>query len=295
MRLLLACLLAAAAHGAVADCRPCHAARVKAQSATPHARALAPYSGEHFAGRRIIDRGGNSYNFTATGLTLQKGDEKISAPVAWAFGSGEQAMTLVLSRGGRWVEHRLSWYRNGDRLGLTPGHEPALPFDLEEALGVVQTDRNATRCFGCHRPNEEPGVHCQACHGEALEHRKAPGRGNVRRDTSIGLCATCHRTPDATFVSAQPEMEDPRSIRFAPIGFQVSKCFQKSTGFTCVSCHDPHGEPRGNVNGVCASCHSRESARCPRVADACVSCHMKQSSPIPALRFTDHRIRVYLD
>src|SRR5260221_9964502 len=155
-------------------CQPCHAARVQAQSATPHARALSRYGGEHFAGRKVSGRGGAQFSYSRRELTLSRGSQNITTPVEWAFGSGVQAVTLLVSRGGQWVEHRLSWYRAGDRLGLTPGHDPAPPFDLEEEIGIVQTARNAERCFQCHRPNSEPGVHCQACHGEGAGHTAAP-------------------------------------------------------------------------------------------------------------------------
>ena len=196
------------------------------------------------------------------------------------------------------MEHRVSWYRGGDRLSLTPGHDPASPIDLDEALGVAQSDANARRCFGCHRTAGEAGVRCQACHGAGDAHRQAPGRGNITRDRSVALCASCHRSPDAEFVSPMPELEDARSIRFAPIGLQVSRCFQKSKTLTCVTCHNPHGEAAKPVNTVCAGCHAptrAASKKCPRTPAGCVGCHMQSSSPVPNLRFTDHRIRVYAE
>src|SRR5260221_14770241 len=38
-------------------CQPCHAARVQAQSATPHARALSRYGGGEFAGGEVCRAG----------------------------------------------------------------------------------------------------------------------------------------------------------------------------------------------------------------------------------------------
>ncbi len=292
-------LAGATACWASTACLPCHAARVKVQAQTPHAQAMKVYDGDHFAGRAVTDRAGVRYSFDASGLRVEQAEQAIAAPVRWAFGSGEQAVTLLLEWKSRWIEHRLSWYRDGNRLGLTPGHDPAPGLDLADSLGVVQTERNAKRCFGCHQTGAEPGVHCQACHGEGGAHRMAPAKGNIRRDRSVALCATCHRSPDETFASSTPELEDPRSIRFAPIGLQVSKCFlkSKSQSLTCVTCHDPHGEPRAvSTNAVCRGCHAAEAAvrkSCPRTGDACVTCHMQSSSPIAGLKFTDHRIRVF--
>jgi hypothetical protein len=205
-------------------------------------------------------------------------------------------VTPVIERGGKWVEHRVSWYRESNRIGLTPGHEPATRPDLTEALGIEQTERNAARCFGCHTNSGRPGVGCQNCHGDGTDHREAPSRGNIKRERSVALCAGCHRSPDVEFAAAMPELEDPRSIRFAPVGLMASQCFRKSGTLTCVTCHDPHGEARTTTTDqVCGSCHAvAKKSRCPRSPD-CAGCHMKQSSPMPGLRFTDHRIRVYAD
>ncbi len=274
-------------------CALCHAARVRLQSATPHAHTLSPYTGDHFAGRKLREGTGLFYEYSGNRVSVSRGEESTSAEIMWAFGAGTQAVTPVIRRDGQWVEHRVSWYRDGDRFRLTPGHDPRPPLDLEESLGVVQSPSNAERCFGCHQPNGEPGVHCQGCHGDGAEHRRHPAKGNIRRDMSVALCAVCHRSPDMTFASAQPEIEDARSIRFAPVGFQASKCFQSSRNFTCVSCHDPHGEPaKRSVAEVCQACHRVARSSCPRTPE-CASCHMRSSSPIPGLHFTDHRIRIY--
>jgi hypothetical protein len=203
----------------------------------------------------------------------------------------------VIERSGKWLEHRISWYREGNRLGLTPGHEPSPRLNLDEALGIEQTERNAARCFGCHTTGGTPGVLCQNCHGDGAEHRKQPARANIRRDRSVALCATCHRSPDVEFASPMPEVEDPRSIRFAPVGLLASRCYQKSQKLTCVTCHDPHGEPHtASTDSVCRNCHAGavDKGACPRTSD-CAGCHMKQGSPMAGLRFTDHRIRVYVE
>lgn len=270
---------------------PCHASRVEAQAATPHAHALKRFDGEHFDGRKLRERSGAEYLYAGSQVSITRGEERAVAEFLWAFGAGTQAITPVLKRKGRYVEHRVSWYREGNRLGLTVGHEPRV-LDLEESLGVVQSERNVARCFGCHQTAGEPGVVCQACHGDSAAHRAKPGKGTIRRDRAVALCAQCHRSPDAAFASTTPELEDERSIRFAPVGFQASRCFQRSKGFTCVTCHDPHGEaPKQSVSQVCQGCHAAAAERtCPR-APNCASCHMKRSSPMAGLTFTDHRIR----
>lgn len=266
---------------------------MKNQATSAHARALRPYTGEHFDGRRLRERNGTEYTYSGDSVRIARNGLSVESPIRWAFGSGVQAVTPVIERDGKMIEHRLSWYREGNRLGLSPGHQISPGFELEDSLGIVQTTRNVERCFGCHTTGGDPGVTCQSCHADGAAHRQAPRKGTIRRDPSVALCARCHRAPDTQFASRMPELEDPRSIRFAPVGFLASLCARKSTGFTCVSCHDPHGEPaRQTVTAVCQSCHkSKARGSCPR-APGCETCHMPSSSPIPGLRFTDHRIRV---
>ncbi|MBM3759549.1 MAG: hypothetical protein FJW36_04810 [Acidobacteria bacterium] len=189
------------------------------------------------------------------------------------------------------MEARLSWYASTGKLSLTPGHPLQPSTDIESAKGVVQSATNAARCFGCHQTGERPGVHCESCHGQQGSH---PVKMAIRKDTSVAACATCHRSPSRDYVSTMPELEDPMSVRFAPVGFLASKCYQQSSGkFTCVSCHDPHDKLASSAayDKTCSGCHAAApKGNCPRTPD-CASCHMPKATPAPYLTFTDHRIR----
>jgi hypothetical protein len=218
------------------------------------------------------------------------------ATIQWLFGAGHLARTLLLKQDGRWVEHRISQYPPAGRLSLTPGHVPQPSDSFDTAFGIVQSDVNAERCFGCHSTTPtEPGIHCQRCHGEGIDHPREP---TIRRTKAVALCAECHRSPNREYASPQPEIEDPASIRFAPVGLTASKCYQGSKGaLTCVTCHDPHtdAKPAMAYDITCKNCHAAEvkagaKQTCPRSAN-CARCHMPRSSPIPFLTFTDHRIR----
>lgn len=92
-----------------------------------------------------------------------------------------------------------------------------------------------------------------------------------------------------------PELEDPVSVRFAPVGFLASECFKKSKTFSCITCHDPHADPRPATDtfytAVCRKCHDNTHSSAAKAA--CVACHMKTASPLADLTFTDHRIRIY--
>lgn len=313
-----------------AVCGECHPSQFAAQTKSHHAHALRPIHATPLAGQLaqepLRERSGWVYTYRRAGagveVTAAKEGASASMLLEWCFGAGSQGATAVGRVQGEYVEHRVSWYRSGNRRGLTAGHPADAPADARSALGVVQTPENIARCFGCHATAVgkgldltamQPGVNCERCHGPGGDHVAAMRAGQPARGTMVNphgsaaraqiqLCAQCHRSPNAEFESAMPELEDPISVRFAPVGFQASACFRKSNNFTCVTCHDPHADPLPaadpHYTAVCKKCHAntqRRGSNCRRaVGGNCVECHMKKTRALPNLSFTDHRIRVYL-
>lgn len=307
---MIAWLLFASTFTGPQACAPCHAEIYKRQSVSHHANALRPVSSSPFIAKLapLRERGGASLRYEGFDAIADVAGESARLTFEWVFGAGAQAYT-PMGRG--FVEHRVSWYRRRDGLALTPGHDPNPSRDAQSALGIVQTSRNAYRCFNCHATNvggsvdagpklEEmiPGVTCERCHGPARTHIDAatanrPVRGTIlnagrmtpRQQSEV--CAECHRSPDAEFKSDMPELENPVSIRFAPVGLTASLCYQKSGGLSCLTCHNPHEDRRPDAK-ACITCHTK-----PHNTGNCFTCHMKQSEGSPFLVFTDHRIRVY--
>lgn len=308
-------------------CALCHEKQAKTQQASHHAQALrlwkdSPF-GEKLAGQSIRERGGVAFSYERDSVVASKDAEHVRMPFEWAFGAGSKAYTAVGRVEGKWVEHRISWYRESGKLGLTPGHAATPSADALSGLGIVQREETITRCFNCHASGVKPGpdlsamragVTCERCHGPGSRHvTAARGRtplrhtifnaGGMPAKAIVQVCGECHRSPDNAYKSAMPELEDPLSVRFAPVGFMASRCFQKATRFSCISCHDPHDNPRPRADlhyvAVCRGCHAsppEAKSSCARSGTAnCLECHMKTASPVPNLTFTDHRIRVYLE
>lgn len=274
----------------------CHSQAALAHKGSPHARAMQVWEGSSFAAnaRALVDRFGFRYRF-ADGR-FYAGDA--SAAIRWVMGSGEKAQTLLLEQGGVWTESRLTWYRGGNRLALSPGHSGDAPLDAEDALGVRQSEGNLRRCLGCHSTDAAtPGIQCARCHPGASRHADDSSLAVAAKAWSAGtqtaFCGQCHRSPDREFRSKTPELEDPLSVRFSTIGFTASKCYQATGNFGCLSCHDPHSQKvKAEAVQVCSGCHVRVAKKgCARTEGQCLSCHMEKVSPIANLRFTDHRIR----
>jgi predicted CXXCH cytochrome family protein len=308
-------------------CVKCHSVEVKKQSGTHHATALRPVSDsrlpELLTGT-LHERSGVTLDYTRSGeggltVTARKGSDIATMALDWAFGSGAQGITPVGRFDGKYIEHRVSWYRLSERPARTLGHPGRPSPDATSALGLPQRPETIYRCFNCHATNVQqtrsgpdlshmsPGVQCERCHGPGAEHARTPAAKNIlnpgRFDAKslVLICAECHRSPVAGSTSEMPELDDPSSIRFQPVGFLASRCFKGSKTFSCLSCHDPHEDARpasdAAYTNVCLSCHepkTRGETDCRRASkENCLPCHMQASSPEPHLRFTDHRIRVY--
>ncbi|MBV9035839.1 MAG: hypothetical protein JO182_15220 [Acidobacteriaceae bacterium] len=310
-------------------CAQCHPSEFRKQSASHHAHSLQPIEGS-LLGAALLKAGHSPdgrlrYEENAGKILIY--EESVPQPVVleWAFGAGAQGSTPVGLLGDQLIEHRFSYYSRAGGLAPTFGHVSRASTPIAE-LGVLQDKRTVSNCFNCHatglqRSGSEfrltglrPGVQCERCHGPGSTHIQAAERGTskdeVRREivnpgrfparAQIEICGGCHRLP-MPGMGEEPELEDPVTVRFAPIGLLASRCFRASKTISCLACHDPHSDarPRGDFSysEACLGCHvtDRKPVKlCRRVQKAnCLPCHMQQAQLESYLQFTDHRIRVY--
>jgi hypothetical protein len=322
-------LLNGAEYVGSAACAECHKAKYEEQTASHHAHALRRIEGSLIGG--VLLKQGHSpdnrllYEQGANAIVVREKGVPETVTLEWAFGAGAQGSTAVGRMGGQYIEHRFSYYSRIQGLAPTFGHPAHVSTPIAE-LGVLQDSRTIFRCFNCHGTNAQLGpsgpvfsgfllgVQCERCHGPGSSHIKAakagasieavrkeivnPGR--FRAEMLIEICGQCHRLPTPD-MGEEPELENPVTVRFAPIGLLASRCFRASRTLSCITCHDPHdnARPRTDMSysQKCLVCHAsdRTPVKLCRRAEKqnCLPCHMKQASLGPNLRFTDHRIRVY--
>ena len=319
--------LIAADYAGNTACSSCHASEYRRQSESHHSHALQRIEGS-VVGRKLVEVGHSpdgllQYESAPNGVVVhEKGVPDVF--LEWAFGAGVQGSTPVGHLGDQYMEHRFSYYSRIQNLAPTFGHPPKVSTPIAE-LGVFQDSKTITRCFGCHGTGAQQtssgpdlvglllGVQCERCHGPGSSHIRAamdgvpvalirreivnPGRFPARGQ--IEMCGQCHRLPGPDTGDA-PELEDPVTIRFAPIGLLASRCFRATKTLSCLTCHDPHEDPKPRTDlsytNKCLGCHSGDAhpaKLCRRNhRENCVPCHMLQGSLGPYLTFTDHRIRV---
>lgn len=306
-------------------CATCHRAEYDKQMTSRHAHALRPIAQSplwmYLAGKTHQEGGSADLSYQARAselvVTPLRNAQTLSGTILWAFGAGAQGITPVGLIGGRYFEHRYSYFPRAHRFALTFGH-PAQVSTITGEMGILQDRRTILQCFNCHATNVQPGstgpdlskmtpgVTCERCHGPGRDHVAEvrttllnPGR--LAPKAQVQVCGECHRLPQPGSSSPEPEIEDPVSVRFAPIGLMASRCFTESRKLACTTCHDPHTDARPRADRFyaerCLTCHGLEpsaSPGCPRAhGDNCLPCHMRQVSLTDNLKFTDHRIRIY--
>lgn len=309
-------------------CAQCHQSEFQKQSTSHHANALRPIAGSSL-GAALLKAGhspdGRLLYQEVQGNILVH-EEGVSSPVRleWAFGAGAQGSTPVGQFGDQFIEHRFSYYPRDSAFAPTFGHARQASTPVAE-LGILQDKRTISNCFNCHATglqrsgsifsldSIQPGVQCERCHGPGSRHVQAAKLGQPKLDVQkevvnpgrlparaqIEICGQCHRLPTAE-TGNEPELEDPVTVRFAPIGLLASQCFRVSKAISCLTCHNPHTDANSRSDTAysqkCLGCHASDHSKitlCRRIQrDNCLTCHMTQISLGPHLKFTDHRIRI---
>ena len=169
---------------------------------------------------------------------------------------------------------------------------PSLPPQVGEAVDYTIVNP-------AHLSRELSEAVCQQCHLKSVA--TVPNRGRKLSDFRPGLPLEDFRQ-DYVLETADPSMTVVGHVE----QMHLSRCYRESGTLSCLTCHDPHGEPAAKdrttyYDSVCLKCHKpaactvdphRRERESP--ANDCVQCHMPRSpTDIPHLAFTHHRIAVY--
>ncbi len=204
----------------------------------------------------------------------------------------------------------------------------------EDGKAINRFDRNSyllgVTCVRCHGPGHEH----VAYHREfpaATEGKQIVNPSQLSQERLNELCAQCHSAgepvaPAFTYRPGEPLSsylrldlsaddpgnDDPHSANQLARLMQ-SQCYKKGEMLTCISCHDPHRDQRGQTGEFsrsCLKCHSAGNCGVsPQLGAAiearCVECHMPsrrdaqvsvemESGTVTAL-IRDHHIGIWPD
>lgn len=321
-------------------CAECHPGESALFARSGHSRTLYPIAkstvAQQLDGRSFPDPDLPgvvwTYHFQDGTFTIDRveDDATESMGVDYAFGSDSHATTFVTVVDGPGhapavFEHRLTHYRAGDTMGITPGQEEGSAMFGRMHSGRRSAEAETVHCFGCHATLTSAegksrfdartmvmNVSCESCHGPGRDHVAATrsaapnaelamdyGPGRYKADDQMRLCGQCHRHPDM----APPGSIRPGNVeivRFQPVGLMQSPCYKGSRGaMTCATCHDPHAPSStdpSHYDRICLNCHLGEGKRqctLPTALDGnCAGCHMPKQDSGQGVLFADHWIRV---
>jgi predicted CXXCH cytochrome family protein len=266
-------------------------------------------------------------------------------PVAYVVGSGRHSLTYLALADGFLVESPITWYRARNGWGMSPGYDRPEHDGFERAVGtgcLMCHAGDAQAVDGSlHRMHiREPVIGCERCHGPGALHvedrnRPAPGTidytivnpAHLSRELAEAICQQCHLRTSALVVARGRALADYRpglpladfrhdfrlqasDRSMTVVGhveqMHLSRCYQGAATFSCLTCHDPHGEPapaerEAHFRAVCLRCH--DAGRCKATAalrqqhspsNSCIACHMPAApTEILHLAFTHHRVGIH--
>jgi hypothetical protein len=273
-------------------------------------------------------------------------DWSFEVPMEIIMGSSKMAQTYLYWHKDGLYQHNVTHITDGNQWINSPGY---IDGDAAYARPIPQRCLDCHMTYFDHRGSVNRytpgslilGVTCERCHGPAKDHveyhrghedaRKAFGivnPANLERQIQMEICGQCHggsRTLKGDALQFRPgdrladhfdppddELDVKNSVHTSNQLNRLSQsaCFQQSQ-MTCIDCHDPHHNERGNrklFSSRCVSCHKNESdcGYFPRegvdFAENCIDCHMPrrptenlrlssiEGDVFPPLR--DHYIRV---
>lgn len=297
---------------AATACATCHPAETAQHERTAHAHAMLPALhsplGENLPSQPLQE-GAGGFQFiyrpekNGIAVTASRGMERAEGIIEWVMGAGVQGETPLIRTPFGLDESRVSYFPQIHQYGITVGHPAGTSSTARAALGMGLGLKPMERCFGCHATGGYtkdlepigPGVGCARCHSGAERHAAGHGKplnpGKLNATAQALFCGNCHRS--AVLPS---QKNDPENVRFQPYRLMMSQCF--ATGkLSCITCHPAHHDAVRNDHAFyiakCVECHSGTSAHADGLEKGdCIGCHMPRVAIHPALKFTDHFIRV---
>jgi nitrate/TMAO reductase-like tetraheme cytochrome c subunit len=262
------------------------------------------------------------------------GIEKAARRFDIVTGSGAKGQTYLYWKNNELFQLPISYLTSADQWANSPGFPTRVVFNRPVTSRCLECHSTYAKVISAPGKEPEEfdhyqviyGVDCEKCHGPAAQHVEYETRhpndpvakyiinpASFTRQQTLDLCGLCHggrlhkTTPSFEFTAGDslpayfvPDSSGPTTKDIDVHGNQLgllreSKCFRLSSTLTCVTCHNPHENERGNVAAFsqrCMSCHNKEHntfckidpAKVSSITSNCIDCHMpKQPSMSVAL------------
>ncbi len=259
-------------------------------------------------------------------VAFTHGAERISQKMDIVTGSGTKGQTFLTWSGNHLFQLPLTYFTSAGQWANSPGNPNKIAINRPITSRCLECHTTFSEKISDAEPEEfNPatmilGVDCEKCHGPGQHHvtfqsnnptsTKAQyilNPSKFTRQQSLDLCALCHggrlqkTKPSFSFNSGEKlsdyffidtSAKDPNTLDVHGNQYGLlagSKCFQKSSSMTCMTCHNVHENEKGMTalySQRCISCHhagtsglvlcklDRENRT--TIKDKCTSCHMPE-------------------
>ena len=273
------------------------------------------------------------------------------------IGSGTKGQSFAAWMNDNLVQLAVTYFAAAHQWSNSPGYPDRMAFNRPITSRCLECHATFAQVIPRPEKGNEAfdhkkmilGVDCEKCHGPAARHvtyqQQNPNEkkgqyiinpSSFTRRQSLDLCTLCHGgrlqkiKPSFSFMAGDslsgffnldnaPKNADNIDVHGNQFGLlAASKCFVRSETMTCLTCHDPHKNEKGEValfSQRCMGCHNEKIAGAhickmtsgigSQISGDCISCHMPEQpsmaiavmlqggqTPTPALMHT-HLIKPY--
>jgi hypothetical protein len=256
------------------------------------------------------------------------GVQKKSQRFDLIFGSGTKGQSYASWAGNHLVQLPITYFTSAEQWSNSPGYPNKISLNRIITSRCLECHASYANIISDPAVEAEEyekstmvlGVSCEKCHGAGKQHvdwqTQHPADSNAKfiinparfsRAQSLDMCAVCHggrlqKTKPSFSFTAGDKLSDFFVIDSTPGNaalidvhgnqyglLAASKCFRQSQSLTCITCHSPHADEKGNsalFSQRCISCHGDKHAgtvNCKLTASMgtainsqCTNCHMPE-------------------
>ena len=256
------------------------------------------------------------------------GVQKKSQRFDLTFGSGAKGQSYASWTGNHLVQLPITWFTTAEQWSNSPGYPNKISLNRIITSRCIECHATYAKVLSDPGIEAEEydkasmvlGVACEKCHGPGAQHvnyqTQHPADSVAKfiinpkgfsRAQSLDMCALCHggrlektkpsfsfkpgdKLSDFFVIDPTPgnaELIDVHGNQYGLL--TASKCFRQSETMTCMTCHNPHANEKGNTtlfSQRCMNCHADGHANTvtcklkasmgASINNHCTGCHMPE-------------------
>jgi predicted CXXCH cytochrome family protein len=232
-------------------------------------------------------------------------------PVKYVVGSGHHSLTYLVEADGFLMESPVTWYRSGEKWGMSPGYDASeqLGFQRETGQSCLICHAGQSRALGgsIHRMEiTEAAIGCERCHGPGALHlerhreknssektadsidRTIVNPAHLSRDLGEAVCQQCHLSGGAGILVRGTKLGDFRpGLRLQDFRHDYGLASEDKDMTVVGHVEQMHRSRcyQKSADFSCVTCHSPHGEpeaknRVAHYKTICLKCHQEESCKV---------------